>query len=242
MTLYAQPVKEFVSDAYQLVSASSPTVPLHGNDFSKGLKILNELIKSYSASSLRLTIAKKISFPILVGQQTTTFGDPTYVPTPDVIEGRLSNLENAWLELSGVTYPLIDESRNVFFASYKYAPQKGLPRFVVVTNDLNLTTMQFYPAPSQQYQVFVYGKFEMPYLLPTSTMEGFPLYYYRFLKYALAREISFFKGRSNAWDEKLESRYQELVKEMESVSTVNLVVNSANESYLNGAWRVRAGI
>jgi hypothetical protein len=243
MTLYAQSVREFVADAYQLVSASSPTVPLHGNDFQKGLQLLNELIKSYSSSSLRLTIAKKISFPILVGQRFVTFGDPTYTPTPDVTEGRLSNLQNAWLELSGVTYPLIDESRNVFFSSAKYEPLQGLPRFVIVTNDLNLTTMQFFPAPSQVYQVSVYAKFELPYLTSNDTMEKFPLYYYRFLRYALAREIAFYKGRSSAWDEKLESRYQELVKEMESVSTINLVINSPNDgSYLNGASRVRAGI
>lgn len=242
MTLYAQTVKDFVQDAYQLISANSPTVPLHGNDMQKGVQFLNELIKSYSSSSLLLTIAQKINFTLAIGQQFVTFGDPTYVPTPDVTVGRLSNLENAWLELDGVDYPLIDESRNVFFGSYKFEPQLGLPRFVIVTNDLNLTTMQFYPAASQQYNVFVYGKFEMPYLLENGTMANFPLYYYRFLKFALARDLAFYKGRSTAWTPALESMFQEARDEMESVSSMNLVIDSANESYLNGSWRVRAGI
>jgi hypothetical protein len=242
MTLYAQSVRDFVQDAYQLISASSPTVPLQGNDLQKGIQFLNELIKSYSASSLRLTIAKKVTFTVNIGQQFVTFGDPSYVPTPDVAIGRLSNLENAWLELDGVDYPLIDESRNVFFGSYKYFPQQGLPRFIIITNDLNLTTMQLYPSPSQVYTLFVYGKFEMPYLTSNDTMQGLPLYYYRFLKFSLARDLSFYKGRSSAWDQKLEAMYQELVDEMESVSSMNLVIDSANESYLNGSWRVRAGI
>lgn len=242
MTLFAQPVRDFVQDAYQLISASSPTVPLQGNDLQKGIQILNELIKSYSSSSLRLTIAKKITFNVNIGQQFVTFGDPTYTPTPNVIEGRLSNLENAWLNLDGVDYPLIDESRNVFFGSYKYEPQQGLPRFIIITNDLNLTTMQLYPSPSQVYTLFVYGKFEMPYLTSNDTMQGLPLYYYRFLKFALGRDLAFYKGRSAAWDQKLEAMYQELVDEMESVSTMNLVIDSANESYLNGSWRLRAGI
>jgi hypothetical protein len=242
MALYAQPVNDFIQDCYQLITANSPTVPLQGNDLQKGIQFLNELVKSYSSSSLVLTISQKINFTIEIGQQFVTFGDPTYVPTPNVTVGRLSNLQNAWLELDGVDYPLIDESRNVFYGSYKFFPQLGLPRFVIVTNDLNLTTMQFYPGPSQQYNVFVYGKFELPIFVSGGTMASLPLYSYRFFKTAVARELAFYKGRSAAWDEKLERRYQELEDEMESVSSMNLVIDSANESYLNGSWRVRAGI
>lgn len=242
MTLYAQPVREFIQDAYQLVSASSPTVPLHGNDLQKGIQFLNELMKYYSSSGLLLTVAKQVSFDVQIGQQFVTFGDPTVIPVPDVTEGRLANLENAWLELSGVTYPLINEDRNVFFGSYKFEPQQGLPRFVIITNNTNLTTMQLYPAPSQVYTLFVYGKFEMPYVTSNDTMAGFPLYYYRFLRFALARELAYYKGRSAAWDQRLEAMYQEAKDDMESVTAMNLVIDSANESYLNGSWRLRAGV
>jgi len=242
MTLYAQPVNDFVQDSYQLISANSPTVPLHGNDLQKGIQFLNELIKFYSSDSLSLTIAKEVIFTVAIGQQTVTFADPTYTPAADVQEGRLSNLQNAWLELDGVTYPLIDESRNVFYASYKFDPQLGLPRFCIITNDLNLTTMRLYPAPSQVYNMHVYGKFELPYVTSSMTMSGFPLYFYKFLKLALARELAFYKGRSSAWDQKLEDRYGEAFDKMESVSAMNLVIDSANESYLNGSWRLRAGV
>lgn len=242
MALYAQPVREFVQDAYQLVSASSPTVPLHGNDLQKGIQFLNELLKYYSSSSLMLTISKKISFNVQIGQQFVTFGDPTFAPTPDVTQGRLANLSNAWLELDGVTYPLIDESRNVFFGSYKFEPQLGLPRFIILTAETNLTTAQLYPAPSQVYTMFVYGKFEMPFLTSNDTMAGFPLYYYKYLRLALARELAYYKGRSAAWDQKLEAMYIEAKDDMESATEMNLVIDSANESYLNGSWRLRAGI
>lgn len=240
--LYAQPVKQFVSDAYQLISANSPTVPLHGDDTLKGVQFLNELVKMYSARGILTTIAQKITFDVAIGQQFVTFGDATYTPTPNITIGRLSNLERAWLNLDGVDYPLIDEDRGVFFGSYKFQPQLGLPRFAIITNDLNLTTMQLYPAPSQVYTLFVYGKFELPYLTENSTMANFPLYQYSFLKTALARELAYYKGRSAAWTEKLENRYQELLDEMESTSTMDLVIDSANESYLNGSWRLRAGV
>lgn len=240
--LYAQPVKQFVQDSYQLISANSPTVPLQGNDMLKGVQFLNELLKSYSSSSLLLTIAQKINIQVQIGQLFVTFGDPTYVPTPDVTIGRLANLERAWLSLDGVDYPLIDESRGVFFGSYKYFPQLGLPRFVIITNETNLTTMQLYPGPSQQYSLWIYGKFELPYMDENSTMGNLPLYYYRYLRFALARDLAYYKGRSAAWDKKLEAMFQEAKDEMESVSTMDLVIDSANESYLNGSWRLRAGI
>lgn len=237
-----QTVKQFVSDAYQLISANSPTVPLHGNDTSKGVQFLNELLKAYSSSSLLLTIAKKVQFVLPINKQFITFADPAFLPAPDVPSGRLTNLENAWLQLNGVDYPLIDESRGVFFGSYKFEPQLGLPRFVIITNDLDVTTMQFYPAASQQYDVFVYGKFELPLVNENSDMSLLPLYYQRYLKFALARDLAFYKGRSDAWTSKLEMMYQEARDDMESTSTMNLVIDSANESYLNGSWRLRAGI
>jgi hypothetical protein len=242
MALYAQTVKQFVAESYQLISASSPVVPLHGSDTNTAVNVLNRLLKSYSSSGLLTTIAQKINFTLPEGQLFATFGDASYVPTPTVTQGRLSNLERAWLSLDGVDYPLINEDRGVFFGSYKYFPQLGLPRFVIVTNDLNVTTLQFYPGPSQPYEVWIYGKFELPYLTENDTMVNIPYYQYMFLQFALARFLAFYKGRSSAWDAKLEAMYKELEDQMESVSTIDLVIDSANESYLNGSWRLRAGI
>lgn len=238
----AQTVKQFVDDAYQLVSAGSPTVPLQGNDNLKGVQFLNELLQEYSANALLITIAKKVDFNIAIGQQEITFGSPDYVPTPDVTVGRLANLQNAWLTLQGVTYPLIDESRNVFLGSYKYDPQKGLPRFCIIYNETDLTRMRIYPSASQVYTLSVYGKFQLPTLGQNDSMSIVPQYSHKYLKVALAQELAFYKGRSEAWTDKLQKRYDDARKEMEAASSVNLVVDTSNESYLNGAWRVRAGI
>lgn len=242
MAIPVQTVKQFVSDAYQLISANSPTVPLQGNDNLKAIQFLNELLQDYSSSGLLLTIAKTVQFTVALNQSEITFGSPDYEPTPDVTEGRLANLQNAWLTLQGVTYPLIDESRNVFLGSYKYDPQIGLPRFCIIYNETNLTRMRIYPGASQLYTLNVYGKFELPLLNQNSTMAGLPTYFMRYLKYGLARDLAFYKGRANAWDEKLQSMFEEAKKNMESASSVNLAIDSANESYLNGSWRVRAGI
>src|ERR1700761_2751641 len=138
----AQTVKGFVQDSYQLVSASSPTVPLTGNDMSKGIQFLNELLKTYSANALLLTIAKHITFTLPIAQQEITFGAPG--SGADVQVGRLANAQNFWLLLDNVTYPLIIENRNIFFDSYKFDPQVGLPRFAIIINETDLTRVRFY--------------------------------------------------------------------------------------------------
>lgn len=238
----AQSVKGFVTDSYQLISASTPTVPLQGNDMDKGVQFLNELLESYSATGLMLTIAKEVVYTLSINQSVVTFGSADHVPTPDVVLGRLANMQNAWLLLDGVTYPLVDESRNVFYASYKYDPQVGLPRFAIITNETDLTRMRVYPGASQQYELHVYGKFELSIVTENDDLSSLPAYYRRFLKFALAKDLSRYKGRSAAWDQALESDYMDAKKDMESVSSVNLVVQTENESLLNGSWRVRAGV
>lgn len=240
--MVAQTVKGFVQDSYKLVSASSPTVPLQGSDMRQGIQYMNELLQSFASSGLLITVAKHITFTVAIGQSEITFAASDYLPAPDVAVGRLANLQNAWLELDGVTYPLVDESRNVFFDSYKYDPQQGLPRFCIITNETNLTRMRIYPGASQNYTVNVYGKFELDVLGQNDNMAILPYYYTRFLRLALARDLAIYKGRSSAWDEKLQAMFTEAKQDMESVSSINLAINSANESYLNGSWRVKAGI
>jgi hypothetical protein len=242
MVLQVQTVKQFVQDSYQLISPSSPTVPLQGNDMSKGVQFLNELVAYYSADALLLTISQQVDFVLPIGQQFITFGDPSIVPAPDVPSGRLANCEDMWLTLDGVTYPLIDESRNVFYASYKFDPQVGLPRFIIIRNDVDRTTVRFYPAASQVYDVSVYGKFQLAMLDENSDMSAFPLYYIRFLRFALSKDLALYKGRAQAWTPKLEVEYTNAKATMESASSYNLTIDVGNESYLNGSWRVKAGI
>jgi hypothetical protein len=73
-------------------------------------------------------------------------------------------------------------------------------------------------------------------------MSTLPLYFSRFLKLALARDLAMYKGRSEAWTDKLERMLQLAQDDMESVSNMNLNICNPIGNQLNGAYRVRAGI
>lgn len=199
------------------------------------------------ASTVILTIFGNV---ITLDQNATITGTSNLTFThdntdPNVVyikEGRLANLDSAWLTLSGVTYPLIYKSRDEFLAAWKYEPLQGLPRFLIVFPDTEIVRAQLYPAPSQFFNFFARGKFQLSELNKDSDMSSLPQYYIRFLLFAAARDIAMFKGRAEAWTEKLEMLYSQALDVMESASEVNLSITGDEQSLLNGAWRVRAGI
>ncbi len=309
-------VRQFVLQMYRLINASNPTVPLHGDDESLALRVLNQIMQSYASSGLMITIAKTVSVPINLPVKEILFVDPSYPTTiefseivtlasldptftvvdgskfklgdlvsgngippdtfivditgnlvtmnnpatigamsnllftqeivnPNVVlikQGRLANLDSAWLELSGVTYPLIDKSRDEYLAAWKYQPLQGLPRFIITFPEVDVVRATLYPAPSQFYTFFARGKFQLPVLTINDDMSLVPEYYHLYFLYATAKFVSKFKGRSGAWTPDLEAEYRELKDNMEAASEVNLSIAGDEQSLLNGAWRVRAGI
>lgn len=309
-------VREFLLQMYRLISASNPTVPLHGDDEKLGLRVMNQILTSYASTGLMLTIAKTVSVSVnlpvkeiwftpqdyqtevvtitqvalTAGQPDFTVADPSLYFAGDTVtgigvpvgtfilsvvgnvvtltqnatatvsslltfthdvsdptvayikQGRLANLDNAWLLLSGVTYPLIQKSRDEFLAAWKYEPLQGLPRFIMTFPDTGIVKAQLYPAPSQFFQFYARGKFQKTPLTINDTLEDLPEYFQLYFLYAVARFVAKFKGRGSAWTPDLEADYRELKDEMESASEVNLSIAGDEQSLLNGAWRTRAGI
>lgn len=235
-------VRQFVYQSYRLISASNPTVPLHGDDLELGILVLNQLMQSYAATGLMLTIATTVTIPLTINQSEVVIGPATFVPLPDITIGRLANYDSSWLLLDGVTYPLIQQNRDEFLAAWKFDPLEGLPRFAVVYPDVEVVRIRLYPAPSQFFEFNLRGKFQKTDLDSNDTLDGLPDYYIRYLLFALARDVSLYKGRAAAWTPRLEQTYVEAKDIMESASEVNTSIVGDRESLLNGAWRVRAGI
>ena len=181
--------------------------------------------------------------PTVTNTSKLTFTHDVADPSVVYIKyGRLANLDNAWLLLNGVTYPLIQKSRDEYLAAWKYEPLQGLPRFIITYPDTNLVKAQLYPAPSQFYTFFCRGKFQLSPLTSNDDLSGVPEYYHLYLMYTVAKYVSKFKARGTAWTPDLEADYRELKDNMESASEVNLSIAGDEQSLLNGAYRVAAGI
>jgi hypothetical protein len=190
-----------------------------------------------------LTIARDIQRQVLTGEGELSIGDANFVPTPDITEGRLVELMNSWLILEGVTYPLIPLALNEFNSSFKFNPLKGLPRYIIIRQETNLSYVRIYPAPSQTFDLFIRAKFQVDELTTNDTMESLPNYYMRYLKFALASDLADYKGRSEAWTPKLEQRLKEAKSDMIAASAINLDVVSDDMSVTAAAkWRLISGV
>lgn len=235
-------VREFVRDCYNLITPGNPTVPLHGDDFTVGLRTLNRVLKSYAGTGLKLTIARTETTTLSIGQREVVCGDAAFLPTPDITAGRLANLEDAWLILDGVRYPLIPKDRSEFLSAWLYDPLQSLPRFAIVFAETKIVNIRLYPAPSQVFEFYCRGKFELSALDKDDTLDGLPDYYEMFLLYAVAKKLSRIKARPQAWTEDYEMEFRELKDEIIASSEVNLSITGERDTLLNGAWRLRAGI
>ena len=76
--------RDFAFQMYRLISASNPTVPLHGDDEKLCLQVLNQLMQSYAGNGQMLTIAKTITCPVNIGDTTIRFVDNNY-PTDTIV-------------------------------------------------------------------------------------------------------------------------------------------------------------
>lgn len=179
----------------------------------------------------------------ITGLSSLTFTHDLSDPSAVYIRsGRLANLDNAWLILNGVTYPLIYKSRDDYLSAWKYDPLQSLPRFIILFPETQIVSARLYPAPSQFYQFYCRGKFQKTPLTIDDTLEGLPNYFELFLLYAVAKYVAKFKARGSAWTPDLEADYQDLKLQMEGASEINLSIMGDEQNILNGAWRVRAGI
>jgi hypothetical protein len=73
-------------------------------------------------------------------------------------------------------------------------------------------------------------------------MATLPGYYNRYFLFAVAKDLALFKGRTEAWTEKLEAELTKAEKNIQANSEVDLAIVGDEESLLNGSWRVRAGV
>lgn len=238
------PTETYLSEPVTLTIGSPSFTVLDSSIYFVGDSVigngipLNTTILSIVSNTITLTANATIN-----GTSELTFIHDIRLPNVAYIKlGRLANLNNAWLLLSGVTYPLIDKSRDQYLAAWKYEPLQGLPRFIITFPQEDVVVCRLYPAPSQFFTFNARVKLQLPVLYKDSDMSLVPQYYIRYLLYATAREVCLYKGRADAWTEKLEARYQETLDTMVASSEVNLDIAGDEQSLLNGSWRVRAGI
>lgn len=212
---------DIVVGAFRLVAAYGVDDVLPGKQIALGITILNEILSEFSSTSKMIPYRERYSFPMTIGKNEYTFSD---LPGFDFVKNRIALLETANIEFDNVIYPcdVVPYTNITALPRVKYL--NAIPRLCYLQNYPEYSSIFFYPAPSDSnlYVATIYAKFQLSYVEPFTELEQVPAYYRRFLKYAVAREISASNASYQWTPERHEEPYQRMYKDIEEGSDLNI--------------------
>lgn len=214
-------VNDIINNALYLISAISPDRIPPEPMVSRGLYLLNDMLDSFSSLGVYIPFIKTIDVTLVPNQGTYVVSN--IVPA-DFNFNRIVELDFVTIGIQEIQYPVNIVDRAVILNQVRY--QQGATRPGAVYMDkLDLqTNLTFYPKPDQQYNCQIRAKFMFDRLSLFQVITEVPPYFYKFLRYALGRElISYYP--SSAWDERKESEYQMMWKNVKGATEVNLLIN-----------------
>lgn len=220
---------DIVKHSYRLIGMNDPDDQLTGGETDEGLYYLNELLDSFQAQGLLIPYLDEVTFNLVSNQDTYIFS-PTHPNT--VGTRRIVQLEYVEVKIGEAIYPIQITSQSEYYLESRYLSNTTIPRYVILRNQPIDSTIIFYPIPKEQYECKVLAKFALENLEPHVNITTLPLYYHRFLRYALARELaSVFKGSDIKWQQIEEDEYQELYEKVLGAADVNLQLNLTDTLY-----------
>lgn len=215
---------DLVKYAYRLIGLNSPDDALTGGEAQEGLDYLNDLLDSFQGAELLIPYLDEVSFNLTANQDTYIFSSTNPAA---VGPRRIAGLTYVNITIDeGIIYPVNIISQSEYYTSVRYLSNVTIPQYVILRNGPVDSKIIFYPIPKSTYAVKVIGKFALENLEPNITITTLPPYYYRFLKYALARELaSVFKDSGIKWGQKEEDEYQDLFDKTIGANDIDLQLN-----------------
>ena len=227
-------VRDLITDSLFAIGALGQSETLTDADAQLCLRRLIRMVGSLANEHLTVYTTAEDTF-------TMTAGTASYATTLLTVSGRPVSVQNLFLRLSNVDYPVepINEQQ---YDAFAYKPAAGLPSYFLFDTTFPNGTFFFYPTPSAAYVAHVKGRY--PLLASTITLAttlSLPLGYEAMLCDNLAVNIASSFGvqappelvdaarKSKAW--------------LKTNNYVPMLMDStlSNSSYVPGHIRILAG-
>jgi hypothetical protein len=209
--------------------------PFPGDALQKGLYLINQLMDQFSSSGIYLPTITKFEFDLIPGKAGYTFSN--IVPA-DFFTNRIADLEyvnvnqGASPSVGNIIFPMkILERGQVYNATRSLS--QGFPWYVLFESFPQYSQINFGPTPDQIYKCEIHAKFMIDQFILFSDISEVPIYYQRFMQYALARELLNFYPSSN-WNPAAESEYNRMFKDLSSANQSDMTISSS--SLLKGRY------
>lgn len=218
--------------AYRQTSIISPTEIPSAVQMSDGFNLLNDLISLFNASELYIPYQSIINFDMVAGNNKYIFSNETQpvgpnLPVP-IVSNPIIELDFVNLTFGNVIYPVRIISKAEFYNNIRVVGLPGIPVFCFLSPQPTMgtsTIVEFYPFPVRTFDVQMKCKVALNYLTRFTNVTNLPAFYFRFLRYALARELMSFYPSAN-WSATDEKEFLDMKEKMTAANEWNLAVKT----------------
>jgi hypothetical protein len=190
-----------------------------GYELDEGLYCLNELIDNLSGNSIYIPYFGNDTFNTI--QNVDTYQQSSFT---------WAAIDFIYLTINGITYPLKELSERDYNNNSRDTTLTGTPNSFILrrsTSTTPISSIILYPIPDLVYPCTVTGKKSLLNLTLFTDISSIPASYHRFLRYALARELSSIYGNPG-WTSKDEDEYTRMLNQIMLTSDFNLNMEFSN--------------
>lgn len=214
-------VNEIINNALYLISAISPDRIPPATMVNTALYLLNDMLDSFSSLGVYIPFIKVINVTLIPGQGTYVISN--LVPA-DFNYNRLVELDFVTVSVDQISYPVNVVDRAVILNQVRFIQGQTRPGAVYMDKYDLSTNLTFYPAPDQAYACEIRAKFMFDRLQLFQVITEVPPKYFKFLRYALGRELRSYYP-SSSWDQIKEDEYQMILKNIKASPEINVLIN-----------------
>ena len=220
----AETIEKLVLNAYYLMGLIDPSESIDGYLIEEGIFLFNDLLDNYVSVDRLIPYYEDLNFTLTVGKSEYAVGPAE--TEADITAKKIVSIGQAVVIDQYTSYPLeIINYFNLLDTIYT-TNIKGRPYLLKLQNEINISKLFFYLPPNKAYDVKMKVKFEFDNQADQALINVVPVQYHRFLRYALARELSsIYRARAN-WNPVLEEEFKRM--------RINLMANSDLELTADG--------
>lgn len=215
---------DIIMRSYYLMGELSPDELPTASQISEGLYYLNDLLDFFSSSGIFIPFVTELKFNLVANQDKYTISNN--VPA-DVVADQIVEIDYCNVIRDNISYPVRLISRSELFNNTRLVNIKTRPGLVILNRQELFSEIQFYPTPVFPYECNLRIKSYLDSLELLDVLNEIPRFYYRFLRYALARELSSVFP-SSSWTPKLEKEYEFMYQQVVAATDIDMTIYPDN--------------
>lgn len=226
MAQVTRTVNDLINRAFYLIGEYGEDYTVEGTDFDFALDTLNLIIDHFSSSASYIPITEAISFTMTPGQQDYVFSNVAGI-TPDVVSNRIAGLEYCDIVLQQFFWPVRIVTRTQIYTNNYNLTAQFRPAYVMLVQNVEKSTLRFFPAPDQAYRCDMQAKFFINKFEKNQPLRNVPLSLQDFFVYALGKQLTSYYPSAN-WNTNAQERYAELKADLLNTNDIDLSIRQSN--------------